>query len=122
MPLQPQGALFNNTLVSSNGPGALVAGEAGWIDCSAMAAPLGVWIQGMIATDTCDIRVSNRQSQPDISDAGVLVGASITQDGLYPVVAGGVALAVKWLRVRRTAVAGGGVVSASVYAQRNPAS
>jgi len=92
-----------------------VVGNSGWIDGSGLNAPASIVVYGIVSGDTLDVRVSNALQQPDVSDIGVIYGASISTDGVVKITE-----PYRWYMIRRTAITGGGLVSALLFGLRPP--
>lgn len=103
-----QQLLVNNAAVTLN----TRATDGGWFDAGAFSAPWSLTIQGLAAGDVVDIHVSNLPT-PASSDLGIKYGADITADGKVEIPA-----CYHWIRVRRTAIAGAGIVNAALCAER----
>jgi hypothetical protein len=90
----------------------------GWMDCSGLAAPLSVTVEGAAAGDAIEIRVSNDPHQPDPTNQGVLYGSAVVATGKVEILA-----PYRWIRLNRSTAAGSpATVSAYLAAARTPMS
>ena len=93
-----------------------VVGSSAWVltNCRVWTTALDrgplYWllVQGLLAGDVVDVRVFFT-GDPLSSDAGTKFGPDLTEDGQYPVDS-----PYGWLKVRRTAIGGGGTVNATL--------
>lgn len=107
MGLQQQLLIQNVAVTLNTGPL-----DGGWFDAGAFSAPLSLTVQGLAAGDVVDVHVSNLNA-PSATDLGIKYGSDITTDGKVEIPA-----CYRWIRVRRTAIAGSGVVNVGLFAQR----
>jgi hypothetical protein len=79
-----------------------VVGNSGWIDTSMLAAGFSITIEGVGASDACDVRASNRQAIPGPDYIGLLYSASsVTADVIVKVME-----TYRWVMVRRLTAGG----------------
>jgi len=110
--------LSNNKTVMNATFDNVPAGTTGWIDCSGLAAPLSVTIEGAAAGDAIEVRVSNSTTAPSVNTLGVLYGAAVTASGVVKITE-----PYRWIRINRTTVGGTpAVVNAWLAAARCPSS
>jgi hypothetical protein len=95
--------------------GATATGNSGWLDGSALAAPMSVVVSGIVSGDKVDVRVSNQSERPQPTDTGVQLGSDVTVDGVVAITT-----PFRWILLRRTVTSGGGKVSAYLAAYRPP--
>lgn len=86
-----------------------------WFDASGFDKGFSVIFEGLVIGDTAELHVSNRQgfTVPDPTYDGILYGAQLTQDGIVKVLE-----VYGWVKVKRTAIAGGGTLNVTLAAAR----
>lgn len=95
-----------------------IVADGGWQDGSGIAAPMTVTVEGIVAGDLVQVRVTNRLAKPGTTDDGLPYGADVSVDGIVKILE-----PYRWIKVKRTAIAGSpGTVAVCIFGHRPPAS
>jgi hypothetical protein len=89
-------------------------GDSGWQDCSGLAAPFTLMVEGILGGGKCQVYGTNRE-KPTKSYLGVQIGADITAANSFTTIAA----PYRWVRVLISVVSTG-AVSASFFGHRPP--
>jgi hypothetical protein len=106
--IAPQNMVQNYRQIWTALNASIVVDVSDWIDCS-WARTISVQVSGIVSGDVCRIDLSNSPTKPSASDNQIQYGANVTVDGVTAVTT-----PAAWVKVRQSAIAGGGTVSAYI--------